>query len=153
VLIEMGFQYDASILPVKRTHGGYPSFPNNPALFLVSGSQSLPELPMTVFKFGPMSLPFTGGGVLRILPYTVIREGFNWLERKGIPGVIYLHPRDFHFDYSPPQMAYMKRFRASCRLRHTEGKLKRLLRDFAFLSCETWLENFHVESLPPYHSS
>jgi polysaccharide deacetylase family protein (PEP-CTERM system associated) len=152
VLIEMGFQYDASILPAKRTHGGYPSFPNNPALFVVSENQSLPELPMTVFKFGSMSMPFTGGGFFRVLPYTVIRKGFNWLERKGIPGVVYLHPRDLDFDYSLPQMAYMKRLRASCGLRHTEGRIRRLMNDYSFLSCEAWLKKFPAESLPPHRS-
>lgn len=142
VLIELGFKYDASIFPAKRRHGGYPSFPNKPTLFIISENLSISELPMSLLRFGPLSMPFSGGGFFRIFPYTFIQKGFHWLERKGIPGVVYLHPRDFDFDFSLPEMEYLKRFSASCRLLHTEGKIRRLLRDFSFLTCASWLESF-----------
>ena len=134
-LHDEGVVYDASLFPAKRGHGGYPC-PQPAHTFRGAPSgRPMPELPMSVLKVGPVRLPFSGGGYLRLLPQALIRRGFDRFERHSTPVVVYLHPRDFAPDCPRVPMPPHRRFKCYVGLKTTEQKLKMLLARYAFTTC------------------
>jgi polysaccharide deacetylase family protein (PEP-CTERM system associated) len=135
VLHDLGLEYDASLFPAARGHGGYPC-PLKPHAFTHAPSgRAMPELPMSVMRFAGRSLPFSGGGYLRLLPLWLIRRGFDQLNAQGIPTVVYLHPRDFAPDCPRVPMPLKRRFKCYVGLDSTKGKLQALLAMYAFKPC------------------
>ena len=135
VLHEVGLRYDASLFPARRGHGGYPC-PAGPHAFTGAPSgQPMPELPMSVMRVAGARVAFSGGGYLRLLPPWMIRRGFNQLNRRGIPAVVYLHPRDFAPDCPRVPMPPLRRFKCYVGLGGTEEKLRMLLRHYRFDTC------------------
>jgi polysaccharide deacetylase family protein (PEP-CTERM system associated) len=152
ILLEEGFAYDASIFPIRHDRYGIPSAPRHP--FWVSrGANSndlgrawtpgddaglarpprLLELPATTVRLGGVNLPVGGGGYFRLLPYAWTRWGIgrvNDVERR--PVMFYLHP--WEVDPAQPRLAgsALSRFRHYRNLAQTEGRLRRLLRQFSF---------------------
>jgi polysaccharide deacetylase family protein (PEP-CTERM system associated) len=137
VLLDLGFQYDASLFPARRAHGGYPcpqeahDFTNTPS------GRVLRELPMSVLRWGPVKLAFSGGGYLRLLPPWVIRHAFARFAKNNTPVVTYLHPRDFAVDCPRVPMSAWRRFKCYTGLASTEGKLRMMLREYRFDTCAT----------------
>ena len=139
VLHETGLEYDASLFPARRGHGGYPC-PQRTHLFTAAPSgRPMPELPMSMMHLGPYRLPFSGGGYLRLLPLWAICRGFEQLNRTGEPAVVYLHPRDFAPDCPRVPMPLHRRFKCYVGLQRTKEKLQALLKRFRFDSCESVL--------------
>ncbi len=139
VLSDIGVIYDSSLFPARRGHGGYPC-PQAPHRFAGAPSgRSMLELPISVLRYGPVKLPFSGGGYLRLLPQRVIEHGFDKFHQAGLPVVVYLHPRDFAADCPRAPMPWRRRFKSYVGLRSTERKLKRLLARYCFDTCAALL--------------
>ncbi|MFB0987482.1 MAG: polysaccharide deacetylase family protein [Phycisphaerales bacterium] len=137
VLMDAGLRYDASLFPVARENGGYPC-PEVPHLFTSAPSgRTMPELPMSLMRLGPKRVGFSGGGYLRLFPTWLIHRGFDALNRRGIPGVVYLHPRDFAPDSPVVEMSRSRRFKCYVGLSSTAAKLHSLLSKYRFASCGT----------------
>jgi len=138
ILIEEGFVYDSSIFPVIHDTYGIPDAER----FLhrmQAGAGSLVEFPLTTlpFKFGwkIVRLPIAGGGYLRLLPVSIIRQGISSINlREKQPAVLYFHP--WEIDPGQPRIkAGMKsRFRHYLNLDRTEGKLSHLFGRVKFAS-------------------
>ncbi len=140
VLHDVGIEYDASLFPASRGHGGYPC-PAKPHVSTIAPSgRPMPELPMSVMRLGPFRLPFSGGGYLRVLPGSLIRAGFDQLNGKSLPGVVYLHPRDFAPDCPRVPMPLIRRFKCYTGARTTRPKLEMLLRRYRFDTCARVLD-------------
>lgn len=135
ILHDEGIVYDASLFPAKRGHGGYPCPQPGHQFTNVPSGRPMHELPMSVLRLGPLRLPFSGGGYLRLLPGAMIRRGFDRFERDNTPVVVYLHPRDFAPDCPRIRMPLHRRFKCYVGLKSTESKLKMLLRRYAFTTC------------------
>jgi polysaccharide deacetylase family protein (PEP-CTERM system associated) len=136
-LMDAGLRYDASLFPVARENGGYPC-PEVPHLFSSTPSgRAMPELPMSLMRLGPKRVGFSGGGYLRLFPTWLIHRGFDALNRRGIPGVVYLHPRDFAPDSPVVEMSRSRRFKCYVGLSSTAAKLHSLLSKYRFASCGT----------------
>ena len=135
VLLDLGFRYDASLFPARRAHGGYlcpqqaHDFTNTPS------GRTLRELPMSVLQWGPVKLPFSGGGYLRLLPPWMIRRAFARFTKSNTPVVTYLHPRDFAVDCPRVPMSAWRRFKCYTGLASTQGKLRMMLREYPFDTC------------------
>ena len=97
------------------------------------------ELPISVMKLGPAKLAFSGGGYMRLLPGWLIRRGFESMNRRGLPTVVYLHPRDFAPDCPRVAMPIHRRFKSYVGLKSTQGKLKMLLERYRFDTCASVL--------------
>jgi peptidoglycan-N-acetylglucosamine deacetylase len=135
VMHDVGLEYDASLFPAARGHGGYPC-PMPPHLFTAAPSgKPMPELPMSVMTFAGRRLPFSGGGYMRLLPEWVICKGFDQLNSQGIPAVVYLHPRDFAPDCPRVPMPLKRKFKCYVGLKSTKAKLGSLLRRYQFTTC------------------
>ena len=136
-LMDAGLRYDASLFPVARENGGYPC-PEVPHLFTSTPSgRAMPELPMSLMRLGPKRVGFSGGGYLRLFPTWLVHRGFDALNRRGIPGVVYLHPRDFAPDSPVVEMSRSRRFKCYVGLSSTAAKLHSLLSKYRFASCGT----------------
>jgi polysaccharide deacetylase family protein (PEP-CTERM system associated) len=134
-LLDLGLLYDASLFPAPRGHGGY-DCPRRPHVFKATPSgRPIPELPMSVMSFGPLRVPFSGGGYLRLLPPSLIRFGFRRTHRDGTPVVVYMHPRDFAPDGPIAPMSLYRRFKCTVGLSTSMAKLRMLLREYRFTTC------------------
>lgn len=139
VLLDLGLTYDASLFPAARGHGGYACTPGPHTLTTPAG-RSLPELPMSIARFGPKKLCYSGGGYMRVLPSALIDHGVRQESAAGRPTVIYLHPRDFAPDCPRVPMPLHRRFKCYTGMASTEGKLRRLLGRHPFTTCRAVLE-------------
>ncbi len=135
VLHDLGLEYDASLFPAARGHGGYPCPVNEHTFTAVPSGRPMPELPMSVMRVAGRRLAFSGGGYMRLLPLWLIGRGFAQLNREGIATVVYLHPRDFAEDCPRVPMPLRRRFKCYVGLGTTRRKLQRLLRRYPFDTC------------------
>jgi polysaccharide deacetylase family protein (PEP-CTERM system associated) len=140
VLLDAGIEYDASLFPARRGHGGYPCPQAAHVFSNVPSGRSIPELPMSVLPVGPLRLPFSGGGYLRFLPPAIIRYSFNRFTRRETPVVVYLHPRDFAPDCPRVPMPLKRRFKCYVGLATTQDKLNMLLSRYRFDTCAAVLD-------------
>lgn len=127
---EAGYRYSSSIYPIRHDHYGMPDAPR--FAFLPDKSKSLIELPATTIRFFDRNLPAAGGGYFRLLPYPVSRWSINRVNRRDQqPCIFYCHPWEIDPEQPRPDGMTMKtRFRHYVNLRHTEGRLRKLLKDF-----------------------
>lgn len=135
VLLDLGFAYDASLFPAQRAHGGYPCPQHVHNFSNIPSGRSIRELPMSVYQLGPAKLPFSGGGYLRLLPQWTIRMAFDSFERRRVPVVTYLHPRDFAVDCPQVPMSPLRKFKSYIGLKTTQSKLNMLLKNYRFGTC------------------
>ena len=139
VLADLGLVYDTSLFPARRGHGGYPCPPQPHVFEGAPNGRPIHELPISVMRIGPIKLPFSGGGYVRLLPGAVIRRGFSQLHKRGCPVVIYLHPRDFCPDCPRVPMPLHRRFKSYVGLGTTKRKLAMLLGRYRFDTCSSVL--------------
>lgn len=85
---------------------------------------------------------------MRFLPRFMIERGFRQFEKKHVPVVIYLHPRDFDPDCPRVPMPLKRRFKCYTGMKTTEGKLRHLLSTRKFDTCAGALER---QGFPPLH--
>jgi polysaccharide deacetylase family protein (PEP-CTERM system associated) len=132
ILIEEGYQYDASIFPIHHDRYGIPLSPRH-SYAITRRAGVLLEAPASTTTFGPLNLPVTGGGYFRILPYMWTQRGIGRLNhRERRPAIFYLHP--WEIDAEQPRLAtgMLGHFRHYHNLHKTEHRLRRLLREFQF---------------------
>ncbi|MFH0788938.1 MAG: XrtA system polysaccharide deacetylase, partial [Pseudomonadota bacterium] len=154
VMAEEGFKYDSSIFPIRHDFYGIPDAPRFPFLVLLNDKgkpefkplestfnverrtlNNILEFPLSTFPIGKFTLPLSGGGYFRLLPYTLVKSGLkrlNEVERK--PFIFYLHP--WEIDPAQPRIGgagLKSRFRHYINLSKTETRFKNLLSEFHFL--------------------
>jgi len=132
VLLEEGYEYDASIFPIHHDRYGIPDAPRH--AYQITGQQgALWELPGSTTQLVGHNLPIAGGGYFRLLPYAWTRYGIravNARERK--PVIFYLHPWEIDPDQPRLRASVLSQVRHYRNLHKTEPRLRRLLRDFRF---------------------
>ena len=163
VLMEEGYQYDASIFPIRHDRYGIPGAPRHPFRVGVGRGFSLAgvgrpfrvadvgrpfrvasdnepgllEIPASTVRLAGMNLPIAGGGYFRLLPFWWTRFGIARVnEAEGKPVIFYVHP--WEVDPGQPRLnaSLVSRFRHYRNLQQTERRLRRLLRRFAFGTIE-----------------
>ncbi|MAV54995.1 MAG: hypothetical protein CMJ28_03460 [Phycisphaerae bacterium] len=140
ILHELGLEYDASLFPASRGHGGYGCSVQAHAFTNTPSGRPIPELPMSVMSLGPKRVCFSGGGYLRLFPEWLIRRGVDQLAQKGIPTVVYLHPRDFAPDCPRVPMPLQRRFKCYVGAKTTARKLEMLLDRYRWGTCAEVLQ-------------
>jgi peptidoglycan-N-acetylglucosamine deacetylase len=94
VLLDTGFTYSSSVLPVRNPLFGDPSSPAAPFRW----PNGLLELPCPVARIGSIGLPYLGGVYLRLLPrFVSVAAARRAAARAGLQWV-YCHPYDFDPD-------------------------------------------------------
>lgn len=132
ILAELGIRYDSSIFPVVNYRYGIADAPRWPYQ-INAGQHRLTEFPISTWQVFGKNLPIAGGAYFRIYPYTFTKQGLRAVNRAGQPFVFYLHPWELDPDHPrirlPRRVAGLTHY---FNLRATEGRLRRLLRDFKF---------------------
>jgi polysaccharide deacetylase family protein (PEP-CTERM system associated) len=132
VLVEEGYQYDASIFPVHHDRYGIPNAERH-AHVLQRRAGSLVELPGSTIRVGGVNLPIAGGGYFRLLPYGWTRWAMRRVNRtEGKPVVFYFHPWEIDPDQPRLAVGAASRLRHYSGLRSTMPRLVRLLHEFRF---------------------
>jgi polysaccharide deacetylase family protein (PEP-CTERM system associated) len=131
VLAELGFLYDSSVFPVSNYRYGIPEAPRS-SYYVESNGRRIIEFPMATVRIWGRNVPVGGGAYFRIYPYAFSRWAFSALNRAGQSAVFYVHP--WEVDPHHPRLDLPRRISAThyFNLRATEGRLRRLLRDFRF---------------------
>jgi len=113
-------------------HYGMPDAPR--FAFRPQGATGLLEVPVATVRIGQRNLPAGGGGYFRLLPYALSRWMLARVNRMdGRPAVFYFHPWELDPGQPRPRGASLKtRFRHYVNLHRTEGRLRALVRDFAW---------------------
>ena len=135
ILVEQGIEYDSSIFPTRNYRYGMVAAPRWPHRMEV-GDGTIIEAPLSIWRLRGANLPVGGGAYFRILPYGVTRRAFRSIIATGHPVIFYLHP--WELDPAHPRIELPRRIAAThyFNLRSTEGRLRRLLRDFSFAPME-----------------
>ncbi len=156
VLMDQGVTYDASLFPAARGHGGYACQPGMHTLTTPKG-RPMPELPMSIARvgYGPVrkKMCYCGGGYMRLLPLGLIRQGVEQEAAAGRPTVVYLHPRDFAPDCPKVKMPPHRYFKCYVGTASTEGKLRALLREYRWGTCEEVLTALPAPQVTPVRAA
>lgn len=107
-LVELGHVYDSSVFPARRGHGGFPGAPRRPYRWTTAAGPLL-EFPIAPLRLAGLSLPFSGGGYLRLFPSWWMRLGARRLLAEDVPVNVYVHPREV--DPDQPRLALSARRR------------------------------------------
>ncbi|OHB61693.1 MAG: hypothetical protein A2167_01000 [Planctomycetes bacterium RBG_13_46_10] len=145
VIREAGFQYDASVFPASRGHGGIPNAILVPH-FIETQHGHLLEIPSSIVEVFGRRACFFGGGYLRLASKSMIKWGLNRLLEAGQPLVVYIHPREID-PYQPRlPLSLKRRFKCYVRLKSTISKLEWLCRDYQLYTMLEMAENY-IKSL------
>jgi polysaccharide deacetylase family protein (PEP-CTERM system associated) len=129
VLKQTGFQYDSSVFPISmHDRYGFVGCSSQPFVW----ANGLVEIPLAVYPLGKYALPVAGGGYFRLFPYWCFRHAFARLNRKQQPFTFYLHPWELDPRQPRVRVPWAYRLRHYVNLHKTEGRLRRLIRDFRF---------------------
>jgi polysaccharide deacetylase family protein (PEP-CTERM system associated) len=132
ILVEEGFEIDASIFPVHHDRYGIPDAKREPHR-ITTPSGSLWEFPAAVIRRG-INWPVSGGGYFRMYPAWLSRRlltRINEYDRR--PFAFYVHP--WEIDPEQPRLragSVTSRLRHRVNLQSTERKLSLLLERFRF---------------------
>ena len=131
-LAAQGYAYSSSVAPIAHDHYGWLEAPR--FAFRPVEGESLVELPVTTAMLGQRRLAAGGGGFFRTLPYAFSKWAIAQVNREeGRPAIFYFHP--WEVDPGQPRVAnapLRSRLRHYTNLTRMEGKLEKLLRDFAW---------------------
>lgn len=131
ILRRNGIEIDVSIVPAARDHGGVSGFQRDPFL-LHTEAGDVKCFPVSVMRVMGKTVPFSGGGYLRLFPMSVIKAGFRQNHREGRPGMAYIHPREIDPTQPRLKLPPKKYFKYYVNIAGCEGKLRELLKSFRF---------------------
>jgi polysaccharide deacetylase family protein (PEP-CTERM system associated) len=130
VLAEEGYRYSSSIFPVRHDLYGMPEAPHGP--FHPRTDDAFVEFPMCTVEALGRTIPCSGGGYFRLMPYAA----FSWAVRRlhseaKRPCIFYFHPWEIDPDQPRvPGLSMKGRFRHYLNLDRMEPRLRRLLADY-----------------------
>lgn len=142
ILAGNGIRYDSSVFPF----GGHPDYgiADAPLGIHETGAGVL-EFPMTCVPVAGRRVPVGGGGYFRHYPYALTRLLLRRHNAAGRPFAFYVHP--WELDPDQPRVspgrgpgALLRRQRHYHGLATTEGRLERLLAEFAFTTMADLLD-------------
>lgn len=138
ILVEEGYLYDSSIVPIVHDFSGIPGA--NPWIHqLNTSSGQLWEIPPSTCKLAAFKVFVAGGGYIRLLPYPLLLRLLRRVESQGHPLILYLAP--WELDPEQPRMrgSFLSQFRHYVNLDKVEARLTQLLTDFSFGSLQSLL--------------
>jgi len=138
VLLDFGYQYDASIFPLKINplYGirGAPTRPYRISFEDVrkeDPQSPLMEFPLCPLTIGRLKIPISGGFYLRVLPTSFLYWGLRRINRNH-PFLLYFHPWEGHVETPRFKLPPLNRFISYYGIGSALRKLEFLLRHFKF---------------------
>ena len=129
IIFETGHRVDSSVFPGIRTMGGIPDASPYPGPLRTSHGD-LFEIPVSTASFLGQRTAFCGGGFFRFIPYVIMAREIRRLNARGIPAVMYIHPRDLDPDQPRLKLEPVNSFMYHFGLRRAPAKFGRLMREF-----------------------
>jgi polysaccharide deacetylase family protein (PEP-CTERM system associated) len=136
-LAEAGYDYDSSVFPALRAHGGDPEAEWGPHE-IRCGAGTITEYPVTVVRLLGVPICLFGGGYLRLFPYWLVHQRARRVMRDGRPVVFYVHPREIDPDQPRLAMNLKRRFKTYVNIRGLEDKVRRITAEFQVTSFENY---------------
>jgi len=100
VLVEAGFMYDSSVLPANLGAFKWPEFENKVSEVITRHGNSIIEVPISTWEIGGFSVPYSGGGYLRLIPEFLLKRLFvKELKRDHV--IHYMHPYEIDQERYP----------------------------------------------------
>jgi len=159
-LVEAGFEYDSSIVPVQLPRYGIPDWPVFPVRVNLGEGKGILEAPLATFRALGRNWPVGGGGYHRLLPGFVSRY-FARHVMSAVPFVFYCHPYEFdvqELEEVPLHLPLTVRVYQGTGRRWFEQRFRSFVRCFGgqpmndMLSSQQWSE-FHLRNLNSAPSS
>ena len=100
LLLELGFEYDSSIMPGRGVGYGWPGRALDIGPVETPAGGRIQEVPLSVTSFGGRLVPALGGSYFRLLPFTVSRAFFCRIQKQR-PVIMYLHPYEIDLERYP----------------------------------------------------
>jgi polysaccharide deacetylase family protein (PEP-CTERM system associated) len=132
VIREVGYEYDSSVFPANRGHGGMKKSPLRPYIIQTRFGPLL-EFPMSTIQVLGRRLALFGGGYLRLTPRWILRYGVNQLRSKGYPLIVYVHPREIDPNHPRLPLNHYRAFKSYVSLKSTMPKLQWLCQEQKFV--------------------
>lgn len=149
VIREAGYQYDSSVFPASRGHGGIPDSLLG-LYFVETRSGHLLEIPMSIVEVFGRRTSLFGGGYLRLASRRMIKWGIDKLQAAKQPLVVYVHPREIDPDQPRLPLSLMRQFKCYVNLNSTLPKLRWLCSNYHFYTMlemvESYVRSFYLES-------
>jgi polysaccharide deacetylase family protein (PEP-CTERM system associated) len=142
ILRRHGVTVDVSIVPARRDHGGVAGFRRDPFL-LHTESGEIRCFPVSVMSIMGRTIPFSGGGYLRLFPNWLIDAGYQQNHRAGRPAMSYIHPREINPRQPRLDLPALKRFKYYVNLDQTLDKLRHALRRHRFTTISETVASVH----------
>ncbi len=147
VLEGLGFEYSASLFPFTTYLYGDSSAPVR-WFRPEAGEKGIVEVPTTVWQCGPQRVPFSGGFYLRFLPYWAIRFASKRVNKRGLPVIYYLHPREIDPAQPRIELPRKDRFITYYGIRSCERKMDKLLSHNRCITLANYLEDEGALGVP-----
>ncbi|MFH1884651.1 MAG: XrtA system polysaccharide deacetylase [Planctomycetota bacterium] len=141
IIKESGYEYDSSVFPGTREHGGIVDSPLE-IHFIETQNGPLPEIPMSAVEIFGRRIHLFGGGYLRLASKSLIRWGIKKVHAQGRPLVVYIHPREI--DLHQPRLPFglQRRFKCYVNLKSTIVKLRWLCQHYSFSTMAEMAQRF-----------
>jgi polysaccharide deacetylase family protein (PEP-CTERM system associated) len=147
VLIEAGYEYDSSVFPARRGHGGLDDGQLKPYVYTGSNG-SLVEFPVSVVNVMGRNMCFFGGGYLRLFPLPIIRSMADKVLLEGRPVIFYVHPREIDKEAPRLPMGLTRRFKSYVNISTTRKKISSIMDSYDFCTFEQACKYFQSEAGP-----
>jgi polysaccharide deacetylase family protein (PEP-CTERM system associated) len=153
-LVEAGFEYDSSVMPVRHPRYGIPDWPVLPVRVHLGLGSSILEAPLATFRALGRNWPVGGGGYHRLLPGFASRY-FARHVMSDAPFVFYCHPYEFdvqELEEISLHVPFTVRLHQGAGRRWFEQRFRSFVRCFGgqpmndMLSSQQWSE-LHLRSL------
>ncbi len=148
VLMDLGFQYDSSIVPVRHDLYGIAGARVYPYRMCVPDGRSMIEFPPSTIRVAGYRIPIGGGGYFRLYPYWFTQWALGLINtRDQMPFSFYLHPWEIDPDQPRISAGWKSSFRHYNNLRKCEGRLLKLLKSFHFDTMGAVLRKLALETV------
>jgi len=146
ILLDFGYQYDASIFPVKLNPlygvSGAPTRPYRISFRDVreeDPQSPLMEFPLSPLMLGKLKVPISGGFYLRLFPLPFLYWGLRRINQNH-PFLLYFHPWEGHLETPRFKLPPLNRFISYHGIGSALQKFEFLLKHFKFARVDQVLE-------------
>ena len=126
VLASEGFEYDSSVFPASRAHGGLPDAEPFPTRL----PNGLMEFPVSTISTPLSRVAYLGGGYLRLFPTSLILHWARGQRARNESLVLYIHPRDIDLDQPRLDLGAFRNFKSYVGIGGCLDKVTTLLSEF-----------------------
>ena len=148
ILMDVGFQYDSSIVPVRHDLYGLVGAGAYPYRLQLSDGRSMVEFPPSTIQIAGQRIPIGGGGYVRLFPYWFSKWGLGSINgRDRMPFSFYLHPWEIDPEQPRISAGWKSSFRHYNNLQKCEERLRKLLKNFRFDTMATVLGTLTLDTV------